>query len=129
MAKVYKSLGVVSDQNMNVFQARPTAINNYDTMQRPIGTQYQVPAGQVLTFGEVVIMASAAGTMDIGSATAAIADGAGPPAGAVDDLRIYYNAAGLFRVPVSIPIAATRYPYLRLIAGGLTQIWLLGETV
>lgn len=98
------------------------AINNYDCMESPVGTNYQVPAGKTLYISEIKFTGDAIGCrIQVSYGTDAIDDAAGPPANnvllcqphvvnAVDDTATY---------PVLYAIPALKYPHCLAGGGGI----------
>lgn len=81
---------------------------NYDTLESPRGTDYQVPAGT--TF--VVTLLTASGTGDIGYGDDAVSDSASPPTNAVTVCTFIGSGE------VWCPIPSDKFPFVRVDTAG-----------
>lgn len=100
-----------------------TTVNHYMTFEQPVGTDFQVPAGNTLYITKIQwINASASGGFYIYYGDDGVASGAPAPTNPVQLTWDYRDATAnvLYDINVLIPIPAGKYPCAKAVAGVLT---------
>jgi hypothetical protein len=90
-----------------------SATARYMSFEFPVATDYQVPAGKTFIITKILYASTAANSrMQIGTGTAAVADGAAAPAGYVALTTLFFAHVDTteYASDVYIPIAENLYP-------------------
>lgn len=108
----------VSETVALVSSASPIAAGNYDSLDSPRGTDYQVPAGQTLYIAQLLgaphTTAALDTTLSIGYGDTAVADSTSAPDALVIVFSTTYRAADGPPLPVEVfvPVPAGKYPFV-----------------
>lgn len=120
MASLFKAVGATGGVPRTLM-ARMANNGNFMTLEGPVGTDYQVPAGKTFKVTKIIIATAANGQVILGYGTAAVADGAAAPAGATyligtstPDSPLCSPAANTtYTHDVYAEVPATMYPFVR----------------
>ena len=98
---------------------------NYDSLEKPVGTKYQVPVGKVFKIGKVIFAGSSVNAKcTIGYADTPVDDDSTPPTNPVELLPLIPVdvAKKLINVEIFIKIPAEKYPYIRASGGVINSV-------
>jgi len=131
----YRAIGAYRGTPVSVYAGTVTA-DHYMSLESPVGTDYQVPAGQTLRITHVLYESATGGSMVIiGYGSDAVAVGAAAPTGATSLIGAHgaspvsplaaETAASSYALDVYAEVPASQFPFIQA-SGANTRVQIFG---